>query len=126
MSSLETFSRQAEDKYPDNWNGKNMTKYGFQLCQGLKAFAEADYEKAFRILKPIRFDWLQLMQGSRAQVDVLNQVLIQSAIKSDNRIAAKHLLKERVANCGLKSADTDEDGTELLNQRLDAKIQSMM
>ena len=45
MSSLETFSRQAEDKYPDNWNGKNMTKYGFQLCQGLKAFAEADYEK---------------------------------------------------------------------------------
>ena len=84
------------------------------------------YEKAFRILKPIRFDWLQLMQGSRAQVDVLNQVLIQSAIKSDNRIAAKHLLKERIANCGLKSADTDEEGTELLNQRLDAKIQSMM
>jgi hypothetical protein len=45
MSSLETFSRQAEDKYPDNWNGKNMTKYAFQLCQGLKAFAEADYKK---------------------------------------------------------------------------------
>lgn len=65
------------------------------------------------------------MQGSRAQVDVLNQVLIQSAIKSDNRIAAKHLLKERIANCGFKSADT-EDGTDLLNQRLEAKIQSMM
>ena len=83
-------------------------------------------ELIFKMIDCKRFDWLQLMQGSRAQVDVLNQVLIQSAIKSDNRIAAKHLLKERIANCGLKSADTDEDGTELLNQRLDAKIQSMM
>jgi len=64
------------------------------------------------------------MSGSRAQVDVLNQVLIQSAIKSGNRIAAKNLLKERIANCNL--AGNPEDETDLLNQRLQAKIQSMM
>ena len=48
LNSLETFSREADDKYPDNWNGKNVSKYGFQLCQGLKAFAESNYEEAFR------------------------------------------------------------------------------
>jgi hypothetical protein len=62
LNSLETFSRQAEDKYPDNWNGKNMKKYGFQLCQGLKAFAEFDYEEAFRhsiyIIRTVNFFWM--------------------------------------------------------------------
>ena len=42
LNSLETFTREAENEYPDNWNGKNMRKYGLQLCQGLKAFAESD------------------------------------------------------------------------------------
>ena len=124
LNSLETFSREAKDEYPDNWNGKNMKKYGFQLCLGLKEFAESDYEEAFRLLKPIRFDWQQLMSGSRAQTDLLNQVLIQSAIKSGNIIGAKQLLKERMANCHLMG--NPEDGTDLLNQRLEAKIQSMM
>ena len=124
LNSLETFSREAKDEYPDNWNGKNMKKYGFQLCLGLKEFAESDYEEAFRLLKPIRFDWQQLMSGSRAQTDLLNQVLIQSAIKSGNIIGAKKLLKERMANCHL--VGNPEDGTDLLNQRLEAKIQSMM
>jgi hypothetical protein len=65
------------------------------------------------------------MSGSRAQTDVLNQVLIQSAIKSDNTIGAKQLLKERMANCHL-SGDLEDPGTDLLNQRLQAKIQSIM
>ena len=54
LDSLETFTREAEDEHPHNWNGKNMRKYGFKLCQGLKAFAESDYEEAFKLLKPIR------------------------------------------------------------------------
>ena len=54
LNSLETFTREAKDEYPENWNGKNMRKYGFKLCQGLKAFAESDYEEAFKLLKPIR------------------------------------------------------------------------
>ena len=65
------------------------------------------------------------MSGSRAQTDVLNQVLIQSAIKSGNIIGAKQLLKERMANCHL-SGDPEDPGTDLLNQRLEAKLQSIM
>ena len=64
------------------------------------------------------------MSGSRAQTDVLNQVLIQSAIKSGNIIGSKQLLKERMANCHLSG--NPEDGTDLLNQRLEAKLQSIM
>ena len=64
------------------------------------------------------------MSGSRAQADVLNQVLIQSAIKSGNIIGAKQLLKERMANCHLSG--NPEDGTDFLNQRLEAKLQSIM
>ena len=65
------------------------------------------------------------MSGSRAQTDVLNQVLIQSAIKSGNIIGAKMLIKERMANCHL-SGDPEDSETDLLNQRLEAKIQSIM
>ena len=39
-----------------------MKKYGFQLCQGLKAFAEFDYEEAFRhsiyIIRTVNFFWM--------------------------------------------------------------------
>ena len=121
---MEKFSHEAGDKYPDNWNGKTVTKFGFQLCQGLKAFAESDYEEAFRLMLPIRFDWLQLMPGSHAQIDLLNQVLIQSAIKSSKKNAAKALLKERMASCNL--VGNPEDALSFLNGRLDAKIQSII
>ena len=113
------FSR-GIDKYPDNFNAKMVSKYGLDLCRGLKAFAESDFSESYRLLRSVRFDWLQNMAGSRAQVDILNQVLIQSAIKSGNRNAAKNLLKERMTSCAFVS---DED---LLNERLQAKIKAMM
>ena len=40
------------------------------------------------------------------------------------RTAAKQLLKERIAGCNLLG--NTEDDASLLNERLDAKIQSMM
>ena len=128
MDSLTTFTRET-DKYPDNYNAKMMSKYGLDLCRGLQAFALADFESAYQILRPLRFDWLQSMSGSRAQVDILNQVLIQCAIKAGFRTDAKNLLKERWAYCaiGLKATSGDEEnGVDLLNQRLNAKIQAMM
>ena len=121
---MKTFSNEAGDKYPDNWNGKTVNKFGFQICQGLKAFAESDYEEAFRLMLPIRFDWLQLMPGSHAQIDLLNQVLIQSAIKSSKKNAAKALFKERMASCNL--IGNPEDVLSFLNGRIDAKIQSII
>ena len=115
---MESFSR---EDHPDCWNAQLVSSFGFQLCQGLKAFAENDFEEAFRLLRPIRFDWLQKMQGSRAQVDLLNQVLIQSAVKSGDKRAALKLLKERLTSC---TSEPQDENT--LNQRLSVKIHSMV
>lgn len=120
LDSLATFSRQS-DKYPDNFNLKNVSKYGYKLCQGLKAFAQCSYEEAYQLLKPLRHDWLQCMSGSRAQVDILNQVLIQAAIQSGNRLAAKKFIQERLAGCPFSNTEDN-----LLTQRLNAKIAAMI
>lgn len=122
LDSLATFSRQSE-KYPDNFNLKNVSKYGYKLCQGLKAFAQSSYEEAYQLLKPLRHDWLQCMSGSRAQVDVLNQVLIQAAIQSGNRVAARKLIQERLAGSPFSNTNSEEN---LLTQRLNTKIASMI
>ena len=76
---------------------------------------------------PIRSDWQQDMQGSRAQVDILNQVLIESAIKAGNRALAKQLLRERLAMCPVNADDNVTDSEEgLLHHRMTAKIQAMV
>ena len=121
IDSLTSFSRTAERDYPENYEGKMLNKFGLQLCQGLKAFAEQDYDTALNLLRPIRTDWNQSLSGSRAQIDVLNQVLIHSAIKSGNKTCAKQLLKERWATCGVQNSD--EPSTNL---RLHEKIQAMI
>ena len=53
---------------------------------------------------------------------MLNKLVLLRDVQ--NMIGAKQLLKERMANCHL--VGNPEDGTDLLNQRLEAKIQSMM
>ena len=58
-----------------------MRKYGLQLFHGLVAFAEEDYEKALRILRPQRNEWFKSLSGSRAQLDLLHLILITSAIR---------------------------------------------
>ena len=121
LDSLTTFSRISERDYPEIYNGKLLNRFGLQLCQGLKAFAEKDYDEAYALLRPIRNDWNQSLSGSRAQVDVLNQVLIQAAIKSGNRHGAKQLLKERWSTCGVQESENPS-----LNSRLQQKIQAMI
>lgn len=78
---------------------------------------------ALGLLRPIRFDWQQTMAGSRAQTDILNQVLIQSAIRSGNKSAAQKLLDERVAYSPLFGTP---QGMPNWNSRVSAKIQTLI
>ena len=105
LDSLTTFSRISDRDYPEILNGKLLNRFGLQLCQGLKAFAEKEFDEAYALLRPIRNDWNQSLSGSRAQVDILNQVLVQAAIKSGNRHGAKQLLKERWSTCGVQDSE---------------------
>ena len=116
------FSKE-DQKYPDCLNLKDTADWGITLCQGLKAFAETDYETALNLIKSVRFDYQTKMLGSRAQGDIFNQVLIQSAIKSGNHIIAKQLLEERWSHCGGRGSILPNS---CLNQRLETQIETLM
>ena len=34
LNSIETFNREADQKYPDHWNAKLIAKFGHRLCLG--------------------------------------------------------------------------------------------
>ena len=89
--------------------------------RGLKAYAEKEFDEHYNLLRLIRKDWNQSLSGSRAQVDILNQVLVQAAIKSGNRHGAKQLLKERWSTCGVQDSENPS-----FNSRLQQKIQAMI
>ena len=88
INSLTEFSQKRHD-YPKNWNCQNVADWGLTLSQGLKAFAESDYETALKLIRSVRFDYQTRIAGSRAQCDIINQVMIQSAIRSGDRRIGK-------------------------------------
>ena len=88
--------------------------------QGLKAYAEKEFDEHYNLLRLIRKDWNQSLSGSRAQVDILNQVLVQAGIKSGNRHGAKQLL-ERLSTCGVQDSENPS-----FHSRLQQKIQTFL
>lgn len=122
LDSLTAFAEDCDKTYPENSQGQILRSYGLDLFYGLKAFAEENYEDAFRILKPQRHEWMKSLTGSRAQLDILNQVLITCAVRAKNKAWATQLLNERLSTCGFISDDKEAS----LNQRLQIKIQAMM
>ena len=123
LDSLTAFTEDCDKAYPENSQGQILRGYGLDLFHGLKAFAEENYEDAFRILKPQRHEWMKSLTGSRAQLDILNQVLITCAVRAKNKAWATQLLNERLSTCGLISDNNEEPS---LNQRLQIKIQAMI
>jgi hypothetical protein len=122
VESVATFAREF-DKYSDGWNAQVSAKIGVALCRGLVAFAESDYDEALRLMRPIRHDWNSLLGGSHAQKDILNQVLVHSAIKAGNRQVAKQLLQERLA---FSAGSRQENEESCMNDRIMASIQAMI
>lgn len=74
--------------------GKNLTT---SLLKAMICYYREDYSGAIELIRPIRYQLIE-MGGSNAQRDIFNQLLIMSAIKSNNehdRKLAEHLLIER-------------------------------
>lgn len=118
VDRITSFSREAS-KYPDSWSSHVNGKVGVPLARGLVAFGEANYSEAVEHLHPIRHDWMTYLGGSHAQKDILNQVLIQAAIRAGMTRTAKQLLQERLAFSAGHSAEESESS---LNQRLIQKV----
>ncbi|XP_014780199.1 tetratricopeptide repeat protein 38 [Octopus bimaculoides] len=76
---------------------KIVKEVGKAVCEALVAYKEGDYADVVELLMPIQFQ-LREVGGSNAQRDVLNLLLIVSAMKSPrehHQKLARYLLNER-------------------------------
>jgi hypothetical protein len=66
------------------------------LARAMVAYAQDDHRRVVDLLLPVRYR-VQRIGGSHAQRDLFSQVLIDAAVKSNQRPLARSLLAERVA-----------------------------
>jgi tetratricopeptide (TPR) repeat protein len=69
---------------------------GLPVCRAFQAFIRRHYDEAVELLLPVR-TIAHRFGGSHAQRDVLNQTLIEAAIRAGRQRLAQHLVNERVA-----------------------------
>ncbi len=75
----------------------NMTKeVGIPVCRALLAFSRGDYETTVDLLVPVRYKSF-VFGGSYAQRDVINQTLLEAAIRCKRYKLARALIAERTA-----------------------------
>ncbi len=76
-----------------------IARPGFQVAQGLRAFADGDYSSAWVHLRAGRAD-LQSIGGSHAQRDVFDRITIEAALRSGYMDTAESLLRDRLVRRG--------------------------
>ncbi|WP_019630127.1 tetratricopeptide repeat protein [Actinomadura atramentaria] len=69
---------------------------GLPVCRAIAAFAQKDYDAAVDLMMPVRHA-LRRTGGSDAQRDVLQQTLIEAAVRAGRTTTARTLLGERIA-----------------------------
>lgn len=84
-------------KSMENYVKQINRSIGVNIFDAIKYFESNEYDKVVDCLKPIRYDIIRI-GGSNAQRDLLNQILLHSAMLSnneDNKLFAQALLNER-------------------------------
>uniref|UniRef100_A0A2C9JUD5 Tetratricopeptide repeat protein 38 n=2 Tax=Biomphalaria glabrata TaxID=6526 RepID=A0A2C9JUD5_BIOGL len=92
MDSIEVFVRESKGT-----NRDITAEVGSQLFQAFIAYNDEDYSKVVDLINPVRSKIIKI-GGSHAQRDLINQFLIQAAIKSNKKThhnLARALLNER-------------------------------
>jgi len=64
------------------WNKDVTQKVGIPLMEGITKFFSSNYEQAVAILAPIMPDLQRMIQGSGAQKDIFQQILLHSCVRS--------------------------------------------
>ncbi|RNA44621.1 tetratricopeptide repeat 38 [Brachionus plicatilis] len=101
-------------KNTENYIKKINRNIGVNIFDGIKHFELSEYDKVVDCLRPIRYDIVKI-GGSNAQRDLLNQILVHSALLSSNEENKKFglgLINERF---GLKP---DSNLTKRIQTRL--------
>lgn len=91
--------RQRADDPEDNYQHQLAGALGLPMCQALLEYDQGNHARAVELLLPLRYR-IQAIGGSDAQRDVFNILLIQAAMKSDEKHhhkLARSLLVEREA-----------------------------
>ncbi|XP_062860852.1 tetratricopeptide repeat protein 38 isoform X1 [Trichomycterus rosablanca] len=82
---------------------------GLPMCQALVEYDQGNYSKTVELLKPLRYSFTDI-GGSDAQRDVLNQLLIHAAMKSENK---QH---QKFARCLLVERDAARQNSPLTDR----------
>ena len=64
------------------WNKEVTEKVGISLMEGITEFFAGDYSKAVEHLAPVMPDIQRMIQGSGAQKDIFQQILLHSCVRS--------------------------------------------
>ena len=80
-------------------------KVGIPLMEGITEFFSGDYNKAVSHLAPVMTDIQRLIQGSGAQKDIFQQILLHSCVRSgtqENLRTAREIMDEKLVRRNLK------------------------
>jgi len=87
------------------WNKEVTGKVGIPLMEGITEFFSGDYNKAVSHLAPVMTDIQRLIQGSGAQKDIFQQILLHSCVRSgtqENLRTAREIMDEKLVRRNLK------------------------
>lgn len=87
------------------WNKEVTNKYGIPLMQGITEFFSSNYEQAVAILAPIMPDLQRMIQGSGAQKDIFQQILLHSCVRSGtpgDLAIARDIMEQKLVRRKLK------------------------
>ena len=80
-----------------NANGAMTREVGLPIVEGLAAFGRGRYADALNAIEPVR-DIANRFGGSHAQRDVLTLTMIEAALRSGDRMRARHYIAERLVH----------------------------
>jgi len=80
-----------------NANAAMTRDVGLPVAEGLIAFGRGRYSDAINALEPVR-DIANRFGGSHAQRDLLTLTLIEAALRSGDRMRARHYIAERLVH----------------------------
>jgi tetratricopeptide (TPR) repeat protein len=90
LESLRRFAGVADD----NSARPVANSLTIPICEAISAYAEKDFDRAVKILWPLREQW-QGLGASHAQRDIFAQILIEAAIGAGHTDLARGLLADR-------------------------------
>ena len=89
--------RMHEAAQEDNTNAAMTRDVGLPFVEGLAAFGRERYAEAIEAMEPVR-DIANRFGGSHAQRDVITLTLIEAALRSGDRMRARHYVAERLVH----------------------------